>query len=307
MKSVVLGPQRPEPNLREALDAEGIDAPLLAITAGWRHDEGEVDALRAAVGRPLHLLPVYAWFEDMYLRAPEVLERYAARQRRIRAYKDLYRLRVRAALGTLRALWQRLEEDPALVGAELERAVQAVRRIDDEALETVDAIRAEFPEVGARFEVPAIAARREEARGRVADVGAVLIAGGHVAVLRNRLLFFGVEHALTDATVFAWGAGSMLLADRIVLYYDDPPEGPGEAEVLDRGLGFVPGTTFFPHARDRLRLDDRPRVAALARRFGTCVALENGAWLAREGERWVNRGEAEAASLLRSDGTARPL
>ena len=139
----------------------------------------------------------------------------------------------------------------------------------------------------------------------------MLIAGGHVAVLRNRMLFFGIEHALQAhaGPVLAWGAGAMALTERIVLFYDDAPFGPAEAEVLDHGLGLAEDLVLFPHAKERLRLDERERVGALARRFGPapCVSLEKGAIVEREGDRWVSRGASGTASILGPDGAVLPM
>ena len=63
-----------------------------------------------------------------------------------------------------------------------------------------------------------------------------------------------------------------------MLFHDFGPEGASEAEVFDRGLGRVRGVVALPHARRRLRLDDRDRCAVMARRFTDqhCVLLDDG-------------------------------
>jgi hypothetical protein len=67
----------------------------------------------------------------------------------------------------------------------------------------------------------------------------------------------------------------------VVLYHDSPPQGPGNPEVLESGLGLVRGVIPLPHARVRLRLDDPQRVARFAMRFAParCVAMDEGARL----------------------------
>jgi hypothetical protein len=67
----------------------------------------------------------------------------------------------------------------------------------------------------------------------------------------------------------------MALSDRVVLFHDSPPQGPGAAEVLDAGLGVATGIVVLPQPETRLRLDDAARVELMARRFSpaTCVAL----------------------------------
>jgi hypothetical protein len=70
----------------------------------------------------------------------------------------------------------------------------------------------------------------------------------------------------------------MALTERVVLFHDFGPQGASEAELYDRGLGRVPGIIALPHARRRLRLDDRARCALMARRFTEqhCVLLDDG-------------------------------
>lgn len=312
---VLLGPQRPDPNLRQALDALDVAGPVVALTAGWRHDEAEVDPLRAHVGRDLVVLPLYRWFDEARLRAPAVATAYRARQARIQQHKALYRLRLHPALQSVRDLWLRLAADPELVGPVLDQATEVVRGIDAATLAAVDSLREATAEVlSARFDDPWIAERRAAIADAIAGAGAVLVAGGHVAVLRNRMLFFGVEHALGErlargGPVFAWGAGGMVLTERIVLFYDEPPEGPSEPQILDHGLGLVPDVVLFPHARERLTLGAHDRVAALARRFapGPCLGLEHGAWLEHTASGWRNRGRPGSACHLRVDGAVVPL
>jgi hypothetical protein len=64
-----------------------------------------------------------------------------------------------------------------------------------------------------------------------------------------------------------------------VLFHDHTPHGVTAAEVHDTGLGRVPGVLVLPHARRRLRLEDRERMAVLARRFPEhrLVLLDDGA------------------------------
>lgn len=309
----LLGPQRQEPNLVEVLDGLGVSGPLVAFTAGWRHDEDELGPLQSAVGEVTHL-PLYRWFDEIPDLAPDVARLYKERQARIMRFKDLYRLRMAAGLDTVRALVRLGSKDQDLIEAQVQSASEVVRSIDREALAAVDAVRAEYVQLHERFAVPQIAARRDAVVEACRGAGAILVAGGHVAVLRNRLLFFGAEHPLAEALrrgvpVLAWGAGAMVMTRRIVLFYDDAPEGPADAEILDHGLGLAPGVVALPHARERLRLEDGARVAALARRFGpdACIALEKGAWISHTPGGWRSRGEPGTASLLLETGALAPV
>ncbi|MCB1055376.1 MAG: hypothetical protein KDD11_07665, partial [Acidobacteria bacterium] len=58
---------------------------------------------------------------------------------------------------------------------------------------------------------------------------------------------------------------------------------------LDLGLGLYRGVVALPHAEHRLRLDDPVRVGLFAERFApaVCVAMDSGARLHWDGERWT--------------------
>ena len=105
---------------------------------------------------------------------------------------------------------------------------------------------------------------------------AVAIAGGHVMVLLNRFRMYALMPKLTEFPVLAWAAGAMVLTERIVAFHDSPPQGRGNPEVLEAGVGLVPGVVVLPHARQRLKLTDPVRVALLARRFAParCLAFD---------------------------------
>lgn len=311
---VVLGPQYPTPNVPEALAASGAaGGAVVAITAGWRHEELETAAMEQAIGRPCEVLPLYAWFDDVQQALPDLAERYRERQERVQRYSELYLVRLGAALAAVDQLLVEREEDPEVVDPELMRAVEDVRRIDADLLARWTGLDADFPELARPWESGIVRARHHQAAEMLANAPAVLIPGGHVAVLANRLQFFGLKDLLADAIervpVIAWSAGAMALSERIVLFYDDPPQGPGDPEVLGPGLGLFRGFVPFPHARRRLRLEDRNRVAQIAYRFtpDRCITLENGAWLELEPQGPVSRGQADTTLEFLTDGTLEPL
>ena len=111
---------------------------------------------------------------------------------------------------------------------------------------------------------------------------------------------------LDDQPVIGWSAGAIAITDRIVLYHDSPPQGPGNAEVLDRGLGLCRGVVALPGAGQRLRLDDPERVSRLAGRFAPslCVALDDGAALACTAAGWESTSETR---VLLESGTVEEL
>ena len=101
---LILGPQRPAPDLPRALAAHGVSGPIAVITAGWRHDEDELDALRRDL--PHHKLvhlPIYQWFDEVHAEEPVLAAAYNERQRRIPQYKAAYRAQPGDALAALGA------------------------------------------------------------------------------------------------------------------------------------------------------------------------------------------------------------
>ncbi len=304
----ILGPQQPTSNARQVLQTLGVEGHVALINAGLRWDEAEVEDLAEQLGHPVHHLPLYHWFESVMEREPELARSYSARQERIKEFKRLYRTRLHAALGAVAELRRVEGVSPELVAEELTRALFDVRRIDEEMLRSLAHIRTQFPDVAQPWDVPGARRRHDEVAAVLRNCSAVVVAGGHVAVLRNRLFFFGFDKLLPDflATkpVVCWSAGAMALSGRIVLFYDDPPEGVGEAEVLDTGLGLIDDVLVFPHARRRLRTDQPERMARLAMRFSPmpCIGLESGAWLERRDGRWISRGDQASAMLFTESG-----
>ncbi len=310
---VLLGPQRPYANLRATLDAlpdggrQG--GAVVFITAGWRLDEADQATLRREHHPDAVSMPIYAAFEQIASAAPELASAYKERQARIRKLKSLYRMRLHPGLAVVRKLVARLREDPALVRPFLDAAVTSLREIDDGFLRAADAVHGRFDGAHDPLTHPEVAAIRARAVDQLASARAVVIAGGHVGVLRNRLAFFGIGDLLSAANaagvaLVAWSAGAMALTERVVLFHDDPPHGAGDAELLDRGLGLLRDLVLFPNAASRLRLDDGPRVASVARRFGParCVALESGARIELDHGRWLNRGSPETAGAFTPTG-----
>ena len=78
---VLLGPQRPRQRVAEAVHHFGCTRKLAIITAGWRHDEAELDALQRDLGVPRVHLPLYRWFDELALTNPD-LAPWIGRRRR---------------------------------------------------------------------------------------------------------------------------------------------------------------------------------------------------------------------------------
>lgn len=298
---LLLGPQRPSSNIRAAMTAAGLpDGPVAVVSAGWQEAEGDLDELAALVQQPLVDLGLYQRAERLFQQDPRLFEAYRSRQDRLVRLQHLYRLRLKhlavAARGVLAATG-----DPAMLAAEQRHAIAQLRALDRHLMTRTIAIHAEFDEVFGSDRYPPLADARAYIAETMEGTGAVILTGGNVLVLLNRLRLFGAEQLLATRPVVAWSAGAMVVAERIVLYHDRTPLGRRDPEVLGAGIGLVPDRVFLPDARRRLRETDRARVELLCRRFSpdAVVTLDCAAALRFEGARLA---AAEGARRLTRSG-----
>ena len=275
---VLLGPQRLGPTIGQEVAAAGLSTgPLALITAGWQEREDEDQELRKVLPLEALNLRLYHRSEKLHRDDPEYFVLHRERQDRLRSLQRVYAQRLRALFDSVRRL--ATQTGPAdLLDPERADAMEHVRALDRHHAARVAAELAAFEDAHRPGERDAIARQREEVAAEVGSCAGVLIAGGHIAVLMNRLELFGLSTVLPGRTVFAWSGGAMTLTDRVVLFHDSPPQGPGNAEILGAGLGLVPGLVVLPHARWRLHLEDATRVGCMAARFAParCVPLDEG-------------------------------
>ena len=283
----LLGPQRLKPTLVQAIEEQGLSGRIATVTAGWQEREPEDYELNAHLGRRSINLHLYERAEHLFQRDPEFAERYHARQERLRELQLYYDLRMRHTLEACKALDQRSENGEVLE-KERVRAMDVVRRLDWEHFERILEVHRETDAQLAPSKHPELKRHRDEVAKTIEQCAGVAIAGGHVVVLLNRLRLFDLAESIGRKPVFAWSAGAMAVVERIVLYHDSPPQGPGNAEVFEHGLGLVRGVIALPHAHRRLLLDDVGRVSRFARRFDPawCIAMDDGATIRIKGETW---------------------
>jgi hypothetical protein len=279
VRVVLLGPQR-RPTLDGVVRSLGLTGPFAVVTAGWQErepDDGELVSLLG--GSASHHgavnLGLYRRGLDVAERDPVFAAGWDELRRTLAGLQEVYLLRLDYALRAVYAVQRQAGSGSEAV----EEAVAAVRALDEAHLRRVNGARGEFY---ARLEPharPVIAAHRDEVAAVLRDARALVVAGGHVGVLADVLHLFNVAAALNGGSlVIAWSAGAMALTDRIVLFHDRAPQGPGHPEVYGSGLSLLRDVVLLPHARARLLLDDAPRMAVLARRFAParCVPLEAG-------------------------------
>lgn len=278
---LLLGPQRLRPSLAPALDRLGVAGAVAVVTAGWQERELEHGELAEHLERPVVNLELYRRAEEVFAADRELFAAYRRRQDRLREIQRLYRLRLDHALAAVRELERRRGGTADLVGEARRAAMADLRRLDAEHVARVAEAHGEFVAGWGERRAAATEAHRRELAELLEGCEAVGIAGGHVAVLLNRLRLFEVDGLLGGRPLLAWSGGAMVLAERVVLFHDNPPQGAGNAEVLEAGLGRVEGLLPLPHARRRLRLEDRRRISVFARRFAPLVpvVLDDGAVL----------------------------
>jgi hypothetical protein len=299
---VLIGPQRLQPTLAATVESLGVEGRVAAVTAGWEEREGEDRELSEHLGGRTTNLEVWARVEDVMASDGELTGMIRQRADRLRAAHELYRLRLAHALDAAREL---LKREPQagfedLLEAEREAALRAVRVVDASHLERVSAIHAEFGAEAQPLRRAAIRKHRAELEALSKPCQVLCVAGGHVVVLLHRLALLDVLGLWGERKpIVAWSAGAMALAERVVLFHDDPPQGAGNAEVYEPGLAAYGGLVPLPHARRRLRLHDGVRVGLMARRFAPdrCVALDALTRVEWDGAAW--RGEAGTQQLDR--------
>ena len=274
---ILLGPQRLRPTLTTAMAELASADRVAAVTAGWQDREGEDDELREHLGRRVVNLELYHRAEELFADDPKLFAGHRERQDGLREAQRIYRRRLRHAMAAARELLA-LDGDSALLAQARRDAIGAVRDLDARHLETVRQIHRRFRSQLRPDRRAGLRRHKAEISRLLATCDALAIAGGHVAVLLNRLRLFDILYLAAQRPILAWSAGAMALAERVVVFHDSPPQGAGDTEVLETGLGRLRGLLPFPHARRRLRLQDPLRVALLARRFApaTCIALDEG-------------------------------
>lgn len=309
-RATLLGPQRHVTTIGRVASELGWSGPVAVVTAGWEEREDEDAELVEALGLPARNLRLFERAEQLFAEDPELLDSLRERHDRLRALRRLYRRRLSHALDAARELFavtapsaadegdvpfgDRPEfSDPTLLDPARADALRAVAELDRfhvrRVVETFDA----FERSVRPAERPAVRRRRDEVARELSGCEGLAIAGGHVGVLLNRLRLFGLDRLVMLRPVIAWSAGAMALTERVVLFHDAPPQGRGDPEVFEPGLGVCPDVVALPHASQRLDLDDPVRVTLLARRFAParCVALDAGSRLDWDGRTWTGRGE----------------
>lgn len=302
---VLLGAQRFDPTLRHVVDAQRVQGRTALITAGWQERELEDEDLSAHLGGDTVNLRLHARADVVFAKDREFHRAHRERQVLLRHLQEIYRIRLEHAFEAERDV--HTYDAPAAIRAEVyESSLEAIRTLDTWHLGHCRNVHEEFNERYKPLERDGVVRQRAQIEKLLADCAAVAIAGGHVAVLLNRLSLFGMDSLIGGRPVFAWSAGAMAVTERIVLFHDDPPEGRPARQVLDEGLGYLPATVVLPNPEFRLNLRAADRVSLVGRRFApaACITLPARSWVVwRDGHFTAADGVIE----LRADGTTSPF
>ncbi|MBK9032307.1 MAG: hypothetical protein IPL61_13505 [Myxococcales bacterium] len=300
---IVLGSQHATPDVGAVVRARGLRGPVAMVRAGYQEREADDAALVEALGVPAVNLALHARAGAVFADDPAFTAAYQARQSLLRHMQSCYRVRLEKTEDAARTIALRYFE-PELLEGEDAVSVDQFRQLDDNHLIRCGQVRTAFAALWHPTERPVVARHRAELAALLAPVEAVVIAGGHVASLHNRLELFDLLGLAAGKLLIAWGAGAMVLTDRIVLYHDYPPYGSDIAQLLDAGLGRAPGVVVMPDPSRRLRPDTGPAIARFARRMAPalCVGMDLGAELEFEGGALIGGH----GGLLRADGVVDP-
>jgi len=274
---VLIGPQHATPDVGTVLAELGIRGRVALVRAGYHEREEDDESLVAAFGVPSVNLNLHARAREVFRADPDFATAYQARQQRLRHLQSFYRTRLEKTEDAAKAISIRYV-DAELLEQEEKVSVDQFRHLDGDHIERCEAVRTGFTRQWQPGERESIARHRAEVRAVLEDADALLIAGGHVASLRNRIELFDVLTHAAGKPIVAWSAGAMVLTDRIVLFHDFPPYGSDIAQVLDAGFGLVPGHVVLPNPRRRVNYDAREGIQRFARRMApaTCVAMDHG-------------------------------
>lgn len=298
---ILLGPQPNYESLRTAISDLQLKSPVALITSGWETEENDDHELKTAIGIEAVNLNLFGRTEELFADDADLIQTLQARQDKLRHLRRAYNDRLDHLLKAARQIIRR-QESLLNLDPERESAIEMVRQLDRQYFIRTSQILDDYEQLLQTEHRPLVAHHRNEIREQLSGLNAILIAGGHVAIILNRLKIFGILEMRPELPIIAWSGGAMALSDQVVFFHDSPPQGPGNAEVLRAGMGLFHDVLPLPGARSRLKLDDRARVELFARRFDRfqCVIFDEQTMLQRKNGDWAVKGHGQVVQLGKS-------
>ncbi|MEJ2540864.1 MAG: hypothetical protein P8188_12980, partial [Gemmatimonadota bacterium] len=214
---VLVGSLRDVPDPGALAAEHAGDRRVALVTAGWQEWEEDDADLRAGAGEGVVNLRLYARASEVWAEDPELTRGHRELQDQVRALRRSYNLRLAHAMGAWIELLDMPGSGPVLQEERIS-ALEAVKALDRHHGRRLAELRDAFYRRFDPLNRGAVARRRHEITEELDGVGAVLIAGGHVPVLLNRLRLFGVDQLMGGRSVVASAGGAMALSDRVVLF-----------------------------------------------------------------------------------------
>ena len=209
MTVVLTGPQYVLPHVGGVLRELKVRGPVAVVTAGWQERETD-PGLVPDLGVPTVNLMLHSRAEDVFAKDKDFGAAYKERQTRLRMMQDFYRVRLDHAREAAHSISVRHVE-PSLLAEERRASVDSVRHLDRDHLARCASVNGAFDERWPLAGRQHVEAHKKELAALIAPTDAVLIAGGHVAVLLNRLKLFDFMSLIGNRTLIAWSAGAMTL------------------------------------------------------------------------------------------------
>jgi hypothetical protein len=295
---ILLGPQPAYASLKAVLHKIPYSGPVALITAGWETDEQEDYEIRQAIDCEVINLKLFARTEKLFEDDPELIQQLQHRQDELRLVRDVYNERLMHQTNATRWLFHHHAPEIDL-NEERESAIAMMRLLDNQHFGHASRIIDRYE---VRLQTHArhlVAEHRRELAEILGRCGLLLIAGGHVAIIINRLSIFGILELTPQIPIIAWSGGAMALAERVVVFHDSLPQSLKDAEVLRPGMGVFDRVLPLPDARNRLETTNRIRVEMFARRFlqYQSVIFDEHTMLQRNQGKWRDYTEGRASRL----------
>lgn len=271
---MLMGQQQGRPQFREVLDRWQIGGPVGLVSPGWEEDEIDDGWVRESCGRPLVNSRLYGLADQLFVEDPEVIRLLRERQDELRRLRDVNKIQLDHLMAVARELLKR-EFAGEAVGVPVRVTFEQIAQVDREYLALVSEVIQRYDQRIDPRNRPTVRRYRDRVLELLQGCGALLIAGGHVGVLLNRLNLSRLLRHL-KLPVIAWSGGAMAMGEKLVFYHQFIPHGTGDAELSRHGMRWFQKMLVFPRADERLNLLNRVEVALLARRFGSDVCLALG-------------------------------